>query len=50
MRLIDYFPESSIAIKNAATDWREAIDFHVPLCFLMIMLTHSIFRPLKSPH
>ncbi|MDM2969448.1 PTS mannitol transporter subunit IIA [Citrobacter koseri] len=27
MRLIDYFPESSIAIKNAATDWREAIDF-----------------------
>ena len=27
MRLIDYFPESSIAIKNSATDWREANDF-----------------------
>lgn len=27
MRLIDYFPESSISIKSAAKDWQEAIDF-----------------------
>lgn len=27
MRLIDYFPESSISIKSAAKDWQEAINF-----------------------
>lgn len=27
MRLIDYFPESSILIKDAAKNWQEAIDF-----------------------
>ena len=27
MRLIDYFPESSISIKNSAKNWQEAIDF-----------------------
>lgn len=27
MRLIDYFPESSISIKDNATDWMQAVDF-----------------------
>jgi len=27
MRLIDYFPASSISIKSSATNWQEAIDF-----------------------
>ena len=27
MRLIDYFPESSISVKPAAKNWQEAIDF-----------------------
>lgn len=27
MRLIDYFPASSVSIKRAAKDWLEAIDF-----------------------
>ena len=27
MRLIDYFPESSISIKPVAQNWQEAIDF-----------------------
>ena len=27
MRLIDYFPESSISLKNSAKNWQEAIDF-----------------------
>ncbi|MCD1126460.1 PTS mannitol transporter subunit IIA [Jinshanibacter sp. LJY008] len=27
MRLIDFFPEASISVKNAATSWQEAIDF-----------------------
>ncbi|WP_436858289.1 PTS mannitol transporter subunit IIA [Citrobacter tructae] len=27
MRLIDYFPEASISIKQGAKDWQEAIDF-----------------------
>lgn len=26
MRLIDFFPEKSISIKNSATSWQEAID------------------------
>ncbi|EFG1670277.1 PTS mannitol transporter subunit IIA, partial [Escherichia coli] len=26
MRLIDYFPESSISVIYAAKDWQEAID------------------------
>ncbi|MCV1823572.1 PTS mannitol transporter subunit IIA, partial [Escherichia coli] len=29
MRLIDYFPESSISVIYAAKDWQEAIDFSV---------------------
>ena len=27
MRLIDYFPESSISVIHSAKDWQEAIDF-----------------------
>ncbi|EOU8659467.1 PTS mannitol transporter subunit IIA, partial [Escherichia coli] len=27
MRLIDYFPESSISVIYSAKDWQEAIDF-----------------------
>ncbi|MDG1645311.1 PTS mannitol transporter subunit IIA [Klebsiella huaxiensis] len=27
MRLIDYFPEASISIKNSASSWQEAVDF-----------------------
>lgn len=27
MRLIEYFPASSISIKSSATNWQEAIDF-----------------------
>ncbi|HBD2756281.1 TPA: PTS mannitol transporter subunit IIA, partial [Escherichia coli] len=26
MRLIDYFPESSISVIHSAKDWQEAID------------------------
>ncbi|ATF48089.1 MULTISPECIES: PTS mannitol transporter subunit IIA [Citrobacter] len=35
MRLIDYFPESSISIKNSAKNWQEAIDFS-----MSSLLTH----------
>lgn len=27
MRLIDYFPKSSISVIHSAKDWQEAIDF-----------------------
>ena len=47
MRLIDYFPESSISIKSAAKDWQEAIDFPCRLCCKIIILTLIILKQLK---
>ncbi|MGL4428301.1 MAG: PTS mannitol transporter subunit IIA [Silvania sp.] len=35
MRLIDYFPEKSISIKQSAKDWQEAIDYS-----MASLLTH----------
>lgn len=47
MRLIDYFPESSISIKSAAKDWQEAIDLSMSSLLQIIILTLVILKQLK---
>ena len=43
MRLIDYFPKSSISVIHSAKDWQEAIDFS------MVSLLDKNYRLLKIP-
>ena len=49
MRLIDYFPESSISVIHSAKDWQEAIDFSMASLLDKNYISEITFNLLKTP-
>lgn len=48
MRLIDYFPESSISIKNSANNWQEAIDISMSSLLANHYITSDYIKAIKD--
>lgn len=48
MRLIDYFPDSAISIKNSADDWQQAIDYSMEVLLQKGYVTSSYIDAIKS--
>ncbi|WMY75073.1 PTS mannitol transporter subunit IIA [Buttiauxella selenatireducens] len=48
MRLIDYFPDAAISIKNSANDWRQAIDYSMEVLLQKGYVTSSYIGAIKS--
>ena len=48
MRLIDYFPESSISIKNSAKNWQEAIDISMSSLLANHYITSDYIKAIKD--
>ncbi len=48
MRLIDYFPESSISIKNSAKNWQEAIDISMSSLLANHYITPDYIKAIKD--
>ncbi|WP_312804713.1 PTS mannitol transporter subunit IIA [Atlantibacter hermannii] len=48
MRLIDYFPESSISIKNSAKNWQEAIDISISSLLANHYITSDYIKAIKD--
>lgn len=48
MRLIDYFPESSISIKNSAKNWQEAIDISMSSLLANYYITSDYIKAIKD--
>lgn len=48
MRLIDYFPESSISIKNSAKNWQEAIDISMSSLLANHYITLNYIKAVKD--
>jgi mannitol PTS system EIIA component len=48
MRLIDYFPASSIAIKNAAGSWQQAIDFSMESLLKRRCINENYIQAIKE--
>ncbi|NYY78074.1 PTS mannitol transporter subunit IIA [Escherichia coli] len=48
MRLIDYFPESSISVIHSAKDWQEAIDFSMVSLLDKTISARITFRQFKG--
>ena len=48
MRLRDYFPDGAIAIKNAARDWQQAIDFSMEALLKQHYITHEYTDAIKA--
>lgn len=48
MRLIDYFPGSSISIKNSANNWQEAIDISMSSLLANHYITSDYIKAIKD--
>ncbi|WP_312924887.1 PTS mannitol transporter subunit IIA [Atlantibacter hermannii] len=48
MRLINYFPESSISIKNSAKNWQEAIDISMSSLLANHYITSDYIKAIKD--
>jgi PTS system mannitol-specific IIA component len=48
MRLIDYFPESAITIKDRAADWQQAIDFSMEVLLEKNYVTPDYVAAIKQ--
>ncbi|EJE3858056.1 PTS mannitol transporter subunit IIA [Escherichia coli] len=48
MRLIDYFPESSISVIHAAKDWQEAIEFSMASLLAINYVNESYIQAIKD--
>lgn len=48
MRLIDYFPDEAISIKNSAVDWQQAIDFSMEILLQKGYVTSSYIDAIKT--
>ena len=48
MRLIDYFPESSISVIHAAKDWQEAIEFSMVSLLAINYVNESYIQAIKD--
>ena len=48
MRLINYFPESSISIKNSAKNWQEAIDISMSSLLANHYITPDYIKAIKD--
>lgn len=48
MRLIDYFPDDAISIKNAAVDWQQAIDYSMEVLLQKGYVTSSYIDAIKT--
>lgn len=48
MRLIDYFPESSISVIHAAKDWQEAIDFSMASLLTKNYINENYIQAIKD--
>ena len=48
MRLIDYFPESSISIKDSAKNWQEAIDISMSSLLANHYITSDYIKAIKD--
>jgi len=48
MRLIDYFPDAAISIKNSADDWQQAIDYSMEVLLQKGYVTPSYIEAIKS--
>ena len=50
MRLIDYFPESSISVIHSAKDWQEAIDFSMASLLDKNYISENYIQAIKVSH
>jgi PTS system mannitol-specific IIA component len=48
MRLIDYFPEAAISIKNSAVDWQQAIDYSMEALLQKGFITVNYINAIKK--
>lgn len=48
MRLIDYFPDASISIKNSASDWQQAIDYSMEVLLQKGYVTSCYIDAIKK--
>ncbi|MGB3254236.1 PTS mannitol transporter subunit IIA [Buttiauxella gaviniae] len=48
MRLIDYFPDAAISIKDSADDWQQAIDYSMEVLLQKGYVTSSYIDAIKS--
>lgn len=48
MKLIDYFPEASISIKQAAKNWQEAIDFSMSSLLVNHYINSDYIKAIKD--
>lgn len=48
MRLIDYFPDGAISIKNAAVNWQQAIDYSMEVLLQKGYVTSSYIDAIKT--
>ena len=48
MKLIDYFPEASISIKQAAKNWQEAIDFSMSSLLVNNYINSDYIKAIKD--